>query len=534
MKEPNIEEVATHDDPESCVSAREGSGEALTGARAGRVLCREIKDFRTPTPLSYAEGKTLRGDKASPSGGPARSETPGMYGNSMRENRESCGVPASEGVAGRVEKAKGRNATMYAPQQSDRSVVPSKSSNKAEQKAAEAAEGRDLAQGNTEQQNVPRTQSRTSAPSALDRVRQRAKEDRKAKFTTLLHHVDIERLRAAYQALSRKAAPGIDGQTWDQYGANLEENLRNVHERIHKGGYYPKPSRRVYIPKADGRQRPLGLASLEDKLVQRAVVEVLNAIYEVDFLGFSYGFRAGRGQHNALDALATAIQRRKVSFVLDADIRGFYDAIDHEWLMQFVEHRVGDRRVLRLLWKWLRAGVMEEGHWSESKEGAPQGATASPLLANIYLHYVFDLWVEQWRRRQARGDVVVVRYADDIVVGFQHEAEAIRFRKELEERMRRFKLELYPEKTRLLRFGKYARAQRQERGQRRPETFDFLGFTHICGRSRSGKFLLTRQTMAKRLRSRLKELEEELERKRHQPVPEQGRWLGTVVRGYFA
>jgi len=306
-----------------------------------------------------------------------------------------------------------RTPTMNGPEKSDGFVVPTKPPNKAAQAAAEVVEGRSPAKGNTGEQNAPRTQSRTSAPSALDRVRQAARRDRKAKFTALFHHITIDRLRNAYLALERQAAPGVDGVTWAQYGDGLEVRLQELHARLHRGAYRAKPSRRVYIPKPDGRQRPLGIAALEDKIVQRAVVEVLNAIYEVDFLGFSYGFRPGRGQHQALDALATAIARKKVNWVLDADIRGFFDAIDHGWLVKFVEHRIGDPRILRLIQKWLAAGVLEQGRWSSTEEGTPQGATVSPLLANVYLHYVFDLWVQQWRKRQARGEVIVVRYADD-------------------------------------------------------------------------------------------------------------------------
>jgi group II intron reverse transcriptase/maturase len=347
--------------------------------------------------------------------------------------------------------------------------------------------------------------------------------------------VTVDRLRVAYLQLQKKAAPGVDGITWEQYGVELEENLRELHARLHTGAYRAKPSRRAYIPKADGRQRPLGIASLEDKLVQRAVAEVLNAIYEQDFLGFSYGFRPGRSQHQALDALYVGIVRKKVNFVLDADIRGFFDAIDHGWLRQFVEHRIADKRVLRLLQKWLVAGVMEEGKTTQSTQGTPQGATISPLLANVYLHYVLDLWVQQWRKRRARGDVVIVRYADDFIVGFQYQADAVRFLEELRERLRDFALELHPDKTRLIAFGLYAAERRAERGLKgHPETFNFLGFTHICARTKSGKFLLMRRTMRQRMRATLKEVKTALMRRRHLPIPIQGAWLGSVVRGYYA
>ena len=306
-----------------------------------------------------------------------------------------------------------RKPTMNDLEQSDGPVLPTKSPNEAGPTAEEAMEGRGPAKGNMDEQNAPRTQRRISAPSALDRVRQAARKDRKRRFTALLHHVTIERLRDAYLALKRKAAAGVDGVTWDEYGQNLEVRLADLHRRVHRGAYRAKPSRRVYIPKPDGRQRPLGIASLEDKIVQRAVVGVLNAIYEVDFLGFSYGFRPGRSQHHALDSLATAVMRKKVNWVLDADIRGFFDAIDHEWMVKFIEHRIADKRIVRLIQKWLSAGVLEEGRWSSAEEGTPQGATISPLLANVYLHYVLDLWVQQWRKRVARGEVIIVRYADD-------------------------------------------------------------------------------------------------------------------------
>lgn len=417
---------------------------------------------------------------------------------------------------------------------SDRPVVPTKSSNNAKASAAEMMEGRGLAKGNTDQQNASRTLSRINAPSALDRVRQAARKDRKARFTALLHHVTIDRLREAFFSLKKKAAPGVDGVTWEQYQVGLEDTLRDLHERLRSGAYRARPSRRVYIPRADGRQRPLGIASLEDKLVQRAVVEVLNAIYEGDFLGFSYGFRPGRRQHDALDALAAGMQMKKVSWVLDADIRGFFDAIDHEWLMKFVEHRVADRRILRLIRKWLSAGVMEDGRWVESSEGTPQGATASPLLANIYLHYVLDVWVRQWRSKHAQGDMIITRYADDFIVGFQHHRDAVRFLEELRPRLGKFSLELHPDKTRLIEFGRFAAERRERRGERRPETFNFLGFTHICGRSESGKYVLARRTMRKRVQAKLREVKTELRRRMHLSIPEQGAWIASVVRGHFA
>lgn len=422
---------------------------------------------------------------------------------------------------------------MNGPRKSDRLVVPEKPPNKAGKLAAEVVEGRSLAGGNADQQNVDWTQRQENTPNALDRVREAARKDKGAKFTALLHHITVDRLRTAFEALKPKAAAGVDGVTWRQYRDGVDKKLIDLHARLHRGAYRAKPTRRVYIPKEGGKERALGIAALEDKIVQRAVIEVMNAIYEEDFLGFSYGFRPGRSQHNTLDALAAAVVRKRVNWVLDADIRGFFDTIDHGWLVKFVGHRIADRRVLRLIQKWLSAGVMEEGRWTKSEEGTPQGATVSPLLANIYLHYVLDLWIQQWRKRSARGEVIIVRYADDFIVGFQHRDDAERFRLELTERMRRFELELHPDKTRLIEFGRFAAQRRAEKGQTKPETFDFLGFTHICGRRKSGEFTLVRHTTQKRMRRRLKEIREEIYCRRHAPVHEQGKWLGQVMRGYF-
>jgi group II intron reverse transcriptase/maturase len=369
----------------------------------------------------------------------------------------------------------------------------------------------------------------------LERIRQAARRDKQLRFTALLHHIyNLNTLREAYFSLKRDAAPGVDGQTWRAYGEALEENLQDLSGRLKRGAYRAKPVRRAYIPKADGRQRPLGVPVLEDKLVQRATVEVLNAIYETDFLGFSYGFRPGRSQHNALDALYTGLLTRQVNWVLDADIRGFFDAIDHGWLVKFVEHRIADRRVVRLIQKWLNAGVLEDGTRTRSEEGTPQGGSASPLLANIYLHYAFDLWVQWWRTTQARGDVIVVRYADDFIVGFQHRAEAEQFLAALRQRFAKFGLELHPDKTRLIEFGAYAASHRQKRGLDKPETFNFLGFTHICAKKRDRKnFTVLRQTMRKRLLAKLAEVKAELRRRMHDPVPEVGKWLRSVVMGHF-
>ncbi len=416
---------------------------------------------------------------------------------------------------------------------SDGSVVPGKLPNKAGQPAAEAVEGRGPTKGNSPERNALRTQSRAGAPSALERVRQVAEKDRRQEFTALLHHVyDVERLRTAYLGLKRGAAAGVDGETWQHYGEELEDNLQDLSGRLKRGAYRAKPVRRVYIPKADGRQRPLGVPALEDKIVQRSVVEVLNAIYETDFLGFSYGFRRKRSQHQALDALTTGIMTKKVNWVLDADVRAFFDTLEHGWLVKFVEHRVADRRVVRLIQKWLSAGVLEDGKRTRSDVGAVQGGSISPLLANAYLHYVFDLWVQRWRKKQARGDVVVVRWADDFVVGFQHRTEAERFLAELRERFAKFGLELHPDKTRLIEFGRFAESNRRGRGGGKPETFDFLGFTHSCAKTRAGKFTVLRQTMRQRLRTKLSEVKAELRRRMHDPVPEQGAYLRSVVRGH--
>jgi group II intron reverse transcriptase/maturase len=349
-----------------------------------------------------------------------------------------------------------------------------------------------------------------------------------------MHHVTPALLAWAFQQLKPQAAPGIDGVTWDEYAAGLDANIDDLHSRVMRGAYQAKPSRRHYIPKPDGRKRPLGIAALEDKIVQRAVVEVLNAIYETDFLGFSYGFRPGRSQHDALDALAYGINFRNVNWVLDADIRSFFDCISHSWMMRFLEHRIGDRRVLRLIAKWLKAGVMEEGVWTEGTVGTPQGAVISPLLANIYLHYVYDLWADQWRKRTAAGAMIVVRYADDTIVGFQRHADAHRFLRELRARLAAFSLDLHPDKTRLIEFGRFAAERRSSKGLSKPETFDFLGFTHICAKAEDGRFLLVRHTMRKRMRAKLIEIKETLYRMLHVPVSEQGRWLGQVVRGYLA
>jgi group II intron reverse transcriptase/maturase len=430
---------------------------------------------------------------------------------------------------------------MNGRRKSDKPVVVTKPANKAGELAtaanapvAEQVERRGLAKGKPPRQNTNRAQDREVVQSALGRIRQAAVKDKKVKFTSLMHHIyNLSTLREAYYGLKRDAAPGVDGETWRQYGERLESNLAELSARLRRGAYRAKPVRRVFIAKTDGRPRPLGVTALEDKLVQRATVTVLNGVYETDFLGFSYGYRPGKGQHHALDALYVGLLTRKVNWVLDGDISSFFDGLDHEWLIKFIEHRVADQRVVRLIHKWLNAGVLEEGQWKCSEEGTPQGGSASPLLANIYLHYVFDLWVQHWRRTKAKGDVIVVRWADDFVVGFQHQSDAARFHLELAERFAKFNLKLHPEKTRLIEFGCWAVNNRRRRGQGKPETFNFLGFTHICGQKRSnGMFTVYRRTMSKRKRAKLKEIKTELRKRMHQRVTEVGKWLRSVVEGH--
>lgn len=422
---------------------------------------------------------------------------------------------------------------MHEQEKSDLSTVAEKPANNSEGTGAELVERRERAEGNTDKTHTRRAQNRGSVSSGLERVRERARREKKERFTTLLHHVDVDLLRDAFGWLKRDAAPGVDGLTWGEYEQDLESRLVDLHERVHRGAYRALPSRRKFIPKSDGRERPLGVAALEDKIVQRAVVEVLNAIYEEDFLGFSYGFRPGRSPHQALDALAFGIVRTKVSYILDCDIRSFFDSLSHEWLLRFIEHRVSDPRMIRLIRQWLKAGVMVDGNWSATEAGSPQGAVVSPVLANIYLHYGFDLWAEQWRHRHARGHVLYVRFADDLVAGFEYQEDAQRFLAELRTRLEKFALPLHPEKTRLIAFGRFAALNRAQRSLPKPETFNFLGFTHICGQSRRGRFLLKRKTCRKRMRAKLKALKGELRRRMHAPIPVQGRWLAQVLRGYF-
>jgi len=422
---------------------------------------------------------------------------------------------------------------MHGRGKSDSAIVAVKPANKAEQSAAEPVEPRAETKRNAGQHNTHRTPSRASVTQGLERIRQTAKERKKERFTALLHHVSVDLLETEFFALKEHAAPGIDGLTWHGYEQDLEDNLADLHARIHRGAYRPLPSRRVMIPKPDGGQRPLAVAALEDKIVQRATAAVLNAIYEEDFLGFSYGFRPRRGAHDALDALVVAIERRKVNFIVDADIRSFFDTVSQDWLIRFVEHRIGDKRIIRLIRKWLRAGVLEDGAIKVSETGTAQGAVISPLLANIYLHYALDLWAERWRRREAAGDMIIVRYADDFIVGVEHEIDARRFLDALRERLAEFALSLHPEKTRLIEFGRHAQENRRRRGLGKPETFNFLGFTFICSKSRRGKFLIKRKSRRDRMRAKLQAIKQELRRRMHQPIPHQGKWLTQVIRGYF-
>lgn len=533
MKESYTEDLANHGDPESCAGTRKGAGEALTGACVGRVLSRENR-FPPGADAVVSSGRQHGCQRHGElTAAPARSETSCTHRNSIGENREIPGFSSATVIAEeRVEKGNARISTMYGPGKSDRSIVPTIQSNKPVQAGAEAEEERGLTKRNTTSKTDPGRRAGLSRPNALARVRSAAKRNPKAKLTTLFSHLNGYHLHKAYVEMKRHASPGIDGVTWQKYGEDLMVNLKDLHERLHRGAYRAKPSRRTYIPKSDGRERPLGIASLEDKIVQGATTRLLEAIYENDFLGFSYGFRRGRKQHDALDALTAAIKTKKIGWVLDADIKGFFDAISHEWLLKFLGHRIGDSRILRLIKKWLKAGVMEDGQWYPTHEGSPQGSSISPLLANVYLHYALDLWVQKWRKH-AKGDVIVVRYADDFVVGFQYRDEAIRFLKELRLRMNKFSLELHPEKTRLIRFGRFARRNSRVRdGRRKPETFDFLGFTFMCSQTRKGRFQVKRKTIRKRMTAKLHEIKIELRKRMHQSIVKQGTWLRAVFRGH--
>jgi group II intron reverse transcriptase/maturase len=463
---------------------------------------------------------------------PTESETTCTVGNFSRGSRETPAASVSR-EADRSEKAKSLKSDMHAVGESDSPIVPKKPvNNDGVPPSAESVEGRGLTKENAEPSLLDRTQRRKPRSRGLFGVREAAQRDKKMRFNNLLHHLTPELLRASFFDLKKQAAPGIDGVTWAQYAEGLDARIDDLHGRIHRGAYRAQPSKRSWIPKLDGKLRPLGIAALEDKVVQQAAKTVLDCIYEEDFLGFSYGYRPRRGGHQALDALYVGIERRKVNWVLDADVRGFFDNISHEWLMKFLEHRIADPRMLRLLKKWLRAGVSEKGQWSPTKIGTPQGAVISPLLANVFLHYVLDLWVVAWRKRHARGEVIIVRYADDFVMGFREEADARSCLAALRERFAKFGLELHPEKTRLIEFGRYAAERRSKRGDGPPETFDFLGFTHISGKTRKGEFTIRRISASKKLRNKLRELTKMLKRKMHDAPAEVGAWLSQVFRGW--
>jgi RNA-directed DNA polymerase len=445
----------------------------------------------------------------------------------------------SDGTLSGVAGKGNRNPAIHADEKSDAPIVPKKSPNKGqtsflfEERTAEAMEGRGAAKGNAEESTVGRTPSRETALTGLQRVRETAKQDRRLKFTALLHHITPSLLVESFYDLNKTAAVGVDGVAWRDYERILYRRVHELHREIHTGAYRAQASRRTYILKADGKLRPLGIAAVEDKIVQQAVVKVLNAIYEEDFLGFSYGFRRGRGQHDALDAVWMGICTKPIGWILDADISAYFDTIDHGWMLKFLQHRIADKRILRLINKWLKAGVIEDGKRIASEQGTPQGAVISPLLANIYLHYVFDTWAQHWREHHARGDVIMVRYADDSVIGFQHEDKAEQFLQAMRERFAKFGLALHPQKTRLIEFGRYAEQRRKKQGLGRPETFDFLGFTHCCSKTRQGGFKILRLTIKKRLRATLAAIRDKLKRKRHEPIGQVGAWLKRVIRGYF-
>jgi len=433
----------------------------------------------------------------------------------MHENREISSTPSLV-EEGRSAKAINHNADKEA------------------EASAEVGEGRVQMKENIAQPHMHPTQSGARMSQGLDGVRKAARERRQERFTSMLHHLNVDLLRDSFNALQRKASPGVDGVTWQEYESGLDDRLIDLHSRVHRGVYRAQPSRRVYIPKADGRQRPLGIAALEDKVVQQAVVTILNQIYEVDFKGFSYGFRPGRSPHQALDALVVGIERKKVNWILDADVMGFFDNLSHEWALKFIEHRVADQRILRLIRKWLKAGISEDGQWSKTDKGTPQGAVISPLIANVYLHYLFDLWADVWRRKEAKGDVIIVRYADDVVLGFQQRADAVRFLEAFKERLAKFGLALNPDKTRLIEFGRYAARDRSRRGEGKPETFNFLGFTHFCGqRHKTETFTVWRITAKKRMVAKLKAIKAELQRRKHDRTSQTGAWLRSVVTGYY-
>ena len=530
MKELHVEGVATRNDPESCGNHRKVLSEALTGASMGAAI--EPRKY-----IPEADPVCVEGRQHGPSRHREAGSVPAGSGNRStsrtfeHENREIPVTPVGVVRTGRAMEGPPQTIAMDVAGKSDEDVVPL---NDRRPSGRGMREGRSETGGNPEWPTMAEAPNSGTMMSGLERIREAAKRDKELRFTSLLHHVTEGMLADAYRSLKKDAAAGVDGVTWLEYGEDLSARLTALHGRVHSGRYRALPSKRAWIPKADGRLRPLGIAALEDKIVQLALVWVLQAIYEVDFCGFSYGFRPGRGQHNALDAVWMGTMTHKVNWVVDADIRSFFDTIDHGWLMKLVEHRVADPRVLRLLRKWLRAGVSEDGEWSKTTVGTPQGAVISPLLANVFLHYVLDLWVKWWRNRSGIGDVIVIRYADDFVVGFQTKDSAERFLHDLRKRLAKFSLELHPDKTRLIEFGRYADANRTKRGQGKPETFNFLGFTHRCAkRLKDGGFTVIRSTIAKRLGATVKRIGQTLMQNRATPIAEQGKWLGSVVRGWL-
>jgi RNA-directed DNA polymerase len=535
MKVQYGEEVVNHSDPESCGTLREERVEALTGATGRPAIEPRNNPSGAPTLSFEAEGNTGCVVNHKTHTGSARSETLCMSGSLSYGSSEISSASTANGRVDGAGKGLTRNPVIHAGEKSDIPIRPEKWPNNGD-KPEEATEERGVASGNSEEATAARAQNRDKpASKGLQGVREAARRDRERRFTSLLHHITPELLSDSYYKLSRKAATGVDGVSWRDYEPEVQAGrLTELHAEVHSGRYRAQPSRRVYIPKADGRLRPLGIAALEDKIVQQAVVTVLNEIYEADFLGFSYGFRPGRSQHNALDALSYGIEARKVNWILDADVVAFFDEIDHDWMIKFLEHRIADKRIIRLIKKWLKAGTIEEGRRVAATKGTPQGAVISPLLANVYLHYAYDLWAHQWRKRHATGDVIVVRYADDSVAGFQHEQEAKAFLAALHERLDKFGLKLHPEKTRLIQFGRFAATERRRKGRPKPETFDFLGFTHICGVRRGTTiFKLVRLTIKKRMRVALRAIRETLMRRRHESIHQLGLWLRSVVQGYL-
>ena len=511
-------------------AARKVAGEAFTAAWTGQPLSTETS-FQRPTPLCRGEGNTTDGVIRESSEALAVSQTLSMSRSSTRGNREIPEVPGGLTRPGRAVQGQPRTTAMYASGKSDEGVVPT---NRRRPSGRGVREGRPETAGNPDWPTMSEAQDSEHMMSGLERIREVARGKKRERFTSLLHHITVGTLEDAYRSLKRSASPGIDGVTWAEYGEDMATRLADLHDRVHGGRCRAQPSKRAWIPKADGTKRPLGIAALEDKIVQLAVSRVMQAIFEEDFAGFSYGFRPGRGQYQALDAVVVGIERRKVNWIVDADIKGFFDTIDHGWLMKFIEHRIADPRLLRLLRKWLRAGVSEQGEWAPTTVGTPQGAVISPLLANIYLHQVLDVWMKWWRSQDGRGETIIVRYADDFVVGFQHKTDAEQFLHDLRERLAKFALTLHPDKTRLIEFGRFAAGNRLERGEGKPETFNFLGFTHRCAKRRSdGRFTVIRTTMTKRLGATVQRIGQTLTANRALPIVEQGRWLTSVVRGWL-